>query len=332
MDFAANPRILGIAALAVFALGLLAAAAILIARELEKARAARLVQRALERARAPATATVAAGDTAGMGAMSSDGARVVDPKPGAGAPPKLAVHWLETPFGQRIVTDEDRRLIDQGGFPSLKGQQWFLTARVCLALALPMLGQILNPRTGSPMMMAAILFVLGFMLPKWFLMWRARERKKRVRRELPLFVDILRLLQGVGLSLDQSLQILGSDFSGVLRVLGRETDIANRHYGQGRSREHSLQRLATLHDNEHLANLVALLVQVDKHGGAVQEPLRQFSERLRDWRKYDMKERIGKITVKMTVVMITTLLPALLIITAGPGFIAIGRSLGAIGP
>jgi tight adherence protein C len=44
-----------------------------------------------------------------------------------------------------------------------------------------------------------------------------------------------------------------------------------------------------------------------------------------------MKERIGKITVKMTGVMVTTLLPALVIVTAGPGFIAIFRSLGAIG-
>ncbi|MNY40200.1 hypothetical protein D3C86_1749270 [compost metagenome] len=62
----------------------------------------------------------------------------------------------------------------------------------------------------------------------------------------------------------------------------------------------------------------------------MQEPLRIFSERLRERRRSEMKERIGKITVKMTGVMVTTLLPALVIVTAGPGFIAIFRSLGSI--
>lgn len=149
-------------------------------------------------------------------------------------------------------------------------------------------------------------------------------------RELPLFVDLLRLLQGVGLSLDQSLQIMATDFSHVLRVLGYELTLANRQYARGRTREHSLQRLATLHNNENLRGLVSLLVQVDRHGGAVQEPLRQFSERLREHRRSEMKERIGKITVKMTGIMVTTLLPALVIVTAGPGFLAVIRSLGAL--
>jgi tight adherence protein C len=74
-----------------------------------------------------------------------------------------------------------------------------------------------------------------------------------------------------------------------------------------------------------------LLVQVDRHGGAVQEPLQKFSDRLREHRRMELKERIGKITVKMTGVMVTTLLPALVIVTAGPGFLAIVRSLGALG-
>jgi tight adherence protein C len=166
--------------------------------------------------------------------------------------------------------------------------------------------------------------------PKWLLGRFAAGRRTRVARELPLFVDLLRLLQGVGMSLDQGLQVMASDFSHVLRVLGYELTLANRQYAQGRTREHSLHRIATLHKNENLRSLVALLVQVDRHGGAVQEPLRAFSDRLREHRRSEMKERIGKITVKMTGIMVITLLPALLIVTAGPGFIAIFRALGSV--
>jgi tight adherence protein C len=130
--------------------------------------------------------------------------------------------------------------------------------------------------------------------------------------------------------LDQSLQIRADDFGHVLRILSRELKIANRQYSQGRSREHSLQRLATLYGNDNLGGLVALLIQVDRHGGAVQEPLHQFSERLRESRRADLKTRIGKITVKMTGVMVTTLLPALIVVTAGPGFLAVFRALGEV--
>lgn len=72
------------------------------------------------------------------------------------------------------------------------------------------------------------------------------------------------------------------------------------------------------------------MIQIDRYGGAVQEPLRIFGERLREQRKAKMKELIGKISVKMTAVMVVTLLPALIIITAGPGFLAVIRALGGM--
>ena len=168
---------------------------------------------------------------------------------------------------------------------------------------------------------------LGYMLPKWVLGRIAANRRQAVTDELPMFIDLLRLLQGVGLSIDQSVQVIVVEFRRVLPVLGEELDIANRQFVTGRTREQSLQRLASTYDNDDLRAVVRLIVQVDKHGGAVQEPLKQFGDRLREGRRTAMRERIGKLSVKMTTVMITTLLPALLIVTAGPGFLAVVRSL-----
>ena len=149
--------------------------------------------------------------------------------------------------------------------------------------------------------------------------------------ELPLLVDLLRLLQGVGLSIDQSLQILATEFGSVLRVLSGELALANQLYANGRSREQSFQRMAHLSGDEDMNAVVNLLVQVDRHGGAVQGPLNEFGIRLREKRQASFKEKIGAITVKMTGVMVLTLLPALMVITAGPGFMAVIRSLSSMG-
>lgn len=120
----------------------------------------------------------------------------------------------------------------------------------------------------------------------------AAKRRKRLGEELPLFVDMLRLLQGVGLSIDQSLHILANEFSRVLQVISAELALANRLYASGRSREQSFQRLVILSGDEDMVAIVNLLVQVDKHGGAVQEPLTQFAHRLRERRQAAFKEKL----------------------------------------
>ena len=55
----------------------------------------------------------------------------------------------------------------------------------------------------------------------------------------------------------------------------------------------------------------------------MQEPLRQFGDRLREQRKLRMKELSGKLSVKMTVVMMLTLIPALMLVLAGPAVISL---------
>ncbi|PLC05880.1 secretion system protein [Variovorax sp. RO1] len=315
-----TPNQLATISLVLLALGLMIAAGALIAMELRRSRSGQVIGRALRR-----DTTTQINLTTPLEADAELGAPLH-------ADIELPFHWLDSRIGRALVADEDRRLIDQCGFASKRAQLIFLVTRLLLAFLLPVVIYVvcqiyLAERSIFVALVAA--FVIGFMTPKWVLRRIATGRRERIARELPLFIDLLKLLQGVGLSLDQSLQIMADDFSHVLRVLGYELTLANRQYSQGRTREHSLHRLATLHGSEDLRGLVSLLVQVDRHGGAVQEPLRIFGERLRERRQSEMKARIGKITVKMTAVMVVTLLPALVIVTAGPGFIAIFRALGA---
>jgi tight adherence protein C len=320
-------------------IALLAAAALLVAglvaqREWRAARSRRVLGRAVLGATAPVAATETA-DVDDSDDIARPGAETDDPGAASRAGVERHTHWLRTRWGRLLVAEEDRRLIDQCGGSSLRGQLRLLAARVALAMTLPIaaLGlRSVDVVSGDPTMVAAVAFVLGFMAPKWVLARAAAARRVRVAQELPMFVELLRLLQGIGLSLDQTLHVLATDFTETLPVLTGELAIANRQYGQGRSREHSLQRMATLHRDEQLADLVGLLVQIDRHGGAVQEPLTQFGERLRERRRAQLKAQIGRITVKMTGIMVTTLLPALVIVTAGAGFLAVTRSLGAIAP
>ncbi|MFM0227164.1 type II secretion system F family protein [Paraburkholderia dipogonis] len=325
-------------ALALAALGLLLIAGLVLARLAAARRIERTLRHALdERAlQSAALAAAAARGAEGAPGGAKAAARSAPPTGFKGLLERFAhtgIRWLDTPFGRQVVAEEDRRLLEQCGFVDTRTRGLFLIARLVGALVLPVLaGALASGHLEGPRYVALVIIAMmaGFMLPKVVLRRRASKRRNAVVDELPLLVDLLRLLQGVGLSLDQSLQVVVNDFRGMLPVLAGELEIAQRQFAAGRTREQSLNRLASSYDNEDLRAVVRLLVQVDRHGGAVQEPLKQFGDRLREARRAMLRERIGRLAVKMTGVMIVTLLPALMIVTAGPGVLAVQHSLGTV--
>ena len=282
-------------ALALAALALLLLAGLVLARVAAVRRSERTLRHALDE-RAMQTAALAAA-AAARGADGAQGAskaalRHVQPKGFKGLLERFAhtgIRWLDTPFGRQVVAEEDRQLLEQCGFVDTRTRGLFLVARLMGALVLPaVMGTLARGYLDGSryVVLVVIAIVVGFMLPKIVLKRRASKRRLGVVDELPLLVDLLRLLQGVGLSLDQSLQVMVNDFRNrCCLVLSSELEIAQRQFATGRTREQSLNRLASSYDNEDLRAVVRLLVQVDRHGGAVQEPLKQFGDRLRESRR-----------------------------------------------
>lgn len=248
--------------------------------------------------------------------------------------------WLAT-LGERfnggrleaaLLAPEDRLLLDQAGWHTRAGTATFLALRLLLAVLCLLVALAFYSGDGlSRIVVMIVALGVGVLLPKFALRAWATRLRKRVSAELPLLIDLLRLLQGVGFSMDQSLQTLGDKLRSAIPVLGREIQQANIAYMHGRTRQQSLRRLADAFDDEDLRSLVQLMLQVHEHGGAVQEPLRQFSARLREQRRATLKEKVGKLSVKMTVVMMLTLLPALMLVLSGPAIIALANAVNRLG-
>jgi len=304
-------------ALLALALGLALLGISLLLRARQRAREAQVVERAL---RPPVTA-------------GTD-------KPSAPATPwQRALGWIEAlgrrfeggRLGDALLADEDRLLLDQTGHNTRTGRAVFLGLRLALAVLLPLLAVAwLQPGGIAAVIYPCGALALGVLLPKFALKAWAERLRKRTEEELPLLIDLLRLLQGVGFSMDQSLQTIADRFQPVLPLLGAEIHDANTAYMHGRPRGASLRRLSESFGNEDLQSLVQIIVQVHEHGGAVQEPLRQFAVRLREQRKMTLREKTGQLAVKMTVVMMLTLLPALMLVLAGPAVISLIGTMGSL--
>lgn len=314
------PAMLQATALAMLALALLLVGGAMLERARRQARSRQVVDAALARGAG------GAGPPAGKGREPV--ARAV------GHATRLGERWSAGSLGGSLLAHEDRVLVDVCGFENgARARALFVFGRVALACGLPLLFWLLLVRFDGWLVLFIKVFVgfaLGWMLPKWLLQYRAAARRRMAAEELPLLIDLLRLLQGVGLSMDQSLHVVVTQFRHVLPVLAFELGIAVERYARGAPREQSMSRLSTGFDNDDLAAIVRLITQVDQHGGAIQEPLRLFSDRLRERRRMELKERVGKLTVKMTGVMVLTLLPALLVVTGGAGLLAVLRGLSRV--
>jgi tight adherence protein C len=313
-----NPQLLLLVALAIVVIASLMLMASLLLRQRQR----RQADRALEKALAPIHGGDAQADPANDSMLE-----VAREQLG-----RLG-RWLEGSLSHRLLlTSEDRLLLEQLNWNSSAGTAVYLGLRLSLALLCVLLALVfLSPRGMSGLFVLFASLAAGILVPKIILgSWAARKRKQ-VDDELPLVIDILRLLQGVGMSIDQSLQTVGERMTVVIPALGGEIRDANTAYMHGRTREQSLRRLAESYGNEELRSLVQIVVQVSAHGGAVQEPLRQFSMRLREQRRMTLKEKVGKLSVKMTVVMMLTLLPALMLVLAGPAIVALSGTVGKLG-
>ncbi|ARQ90310.1 MULTISPECIES: type II secretion system F family protein [Stenotrophomonas] len=263
-----------------------------------------------------------------------------DARDGEAAPQRDSLGWLER-FGRALsggrleaalLTNEDRLLLDLAGWNTRRGTAIYLGLRLLLAVLVLALVLTFSSVTGLARIMVIIgALAAGLLLPKFILSAWVKRRRRAVENELPLLIDLLRLLQGVGFSMDQSLQTLGDKLRDALPVLGGELQEANVAYTHGRTRAQSLRRLSEVYADDDLTSLMQLILQVHAHGGAVQEPLRQFSIRLREQRRNTLKEKVGKLSVKMTVVMMLTLLPALMLVLAGPALVALATTMSKMG-
>ena len=159
----------------------------------------------------------------------------------------------------------------------------------------------------------------------------AKKRMKKFVDELPLFVDFLRMLQGVGLNLEQSLMVMTDTHFNALPIMSDEIREVTRQIASGRSRSQAFEKMANQLRVVELRELVAILVQADRYGGSLQEPLLQYSKQMVQRRHFELQAQIGQTATKMTVVMVLFLFPALLIVTAGPGVLAILKALSRLG-
>ncbi|TDV65836.1 type II secretion system F family protein [Pseudomonas sp. LP_7_YM] len=236
-------------------------------------------------------------------------------------------------FGQRSVSldSEAQILLNRIGWRRASQRSLFAACQVgvpvvvvCLVLA----GQTLFFTDVTYPIVAPLFGLgLGYLAPKRVLASAAARRQKQIVVEISTFIPLLRILFESGMAVEQALRVLSNEGQRLLPVLSEELRVMLVRIDSGLELGHELNKMAAVLAVDEFSDTCVILNQLIHQGGGAMKSLLGLKQLIDDRRLTRLQEYVSKLSAKMSVVMMVFLFPALLIVLAGPGFVAIGKAL-----
>ncbi|MGD0362522.1 MAG: type II secretion system F family protein [Bryobacteraceae bacterium] len=167
----------------------------------------------------------------------------------------------------------------------------------------------------------------GFILPNFILEKRIKKRLEILRLALPDALDLMVIAVEAGLGLDQAIQYVGTELRNAHRELTEEFMLTNLEIRAGKRRGDALKNLGERAGEPELRKLTAILIQNDRFGTSIAESLRQHSDHLRVRRRQEAEERAAKVGVKLVFPIFFFILPAMMLVCAGPAVLGVVKYL-----
>ena len=214
----------------------------------------------------------------------------------------------------RAPTDLRGR-IEAAGKPAGLGVGEVMAAKVAAALlgglaAVP-LAALAPGRLG--LVIAPLAPAAGFLVPDLWLGRVAAERARRVRRDLPALLDILRVTIQAGGSLSWALGAVGERAEG---PLAREWAAVTKEVALGVPLEHALQALASRLPQPEIRAFVAALDRAARHGAPLSDTLEAQSRAARFALTRRIREDAARAGPKIQLVVALLLVPSVLLLVA----------------
>jgi len=232
------------------------------------------------------------------------------------------------PGGEGWLRDTEKELAQAG-----VRQRWALAAYALFQLIFLLIlvvlmafflrGSDLAPKfTG---MIAALL--LGWLLPQQVLHKLVRRYRQKLQDALPDTVDLLGIVLGTGLALDQAMMRVSEEMEYIYPELASEFATVVMQVRAGQERSKAFQQLVRRTGVEDIKSLSAMIIQSERFGTSMSQALKVYADSLRTRRRLRAEAAVGKAGIKMLFPIVLFILPALFIITLVPGLLSVMHDL-----
>jgi tight adherence protein C len=158
----------------------------------------------------------------------------------------------------------------------------------------------------------------GYYLPSAWLDSKVRERQRRVSESFPNALDLMQVAIEAGLGFDAAMIRVANEMAQVSPDIAFEFLTAQHQISAGRSREQALQDMAHRTGVDTVRSFATVVQQSMNFGTSLSEALTTYAREMRLARELTAQEMANKLPVKMSAVLASLMLPALILVTIGP--------------
>ena len=169
--------------------------------------------------------------------------------------------------------------------------------------------------------------ILGYFVPDQVLVSLRKRHRLSLMAALPDTTDMLSIVLGAGLSLDQAIARVGEEIRFVYPELADEFYWMTLEVQAGQERAIAFQHMAQRTGLMDIRSLASMIVQAERFGTGLSQALRIYADSLRMKRRLEIEATINKAAVKMVFPIVLFVLPALFVVILAPGVISTLRDL-----
>jgi tight adherence protein C len=173
--------------------------------------------------------------------------------------------------------------------------------------------------------------ILGWLLPQQFLHYLVRRYRRKLQEALPDTVDMLGVVLGTGLALDQAMLRVAEEMQFIYPELSNEFLTVVMQVKAGQERSKAFQQLVRRTGVEDIKSLAAMIVQSERFGTSLAQALKVYSDALRTRRRLRAEAAVGRAGIKMLFPIVLFILPVLFVITLVPGLLSVLDNLQFLG-
>lgn len=175
--------------------------------------------------------------------------------------------------------------------------------------------------------------ILGWLIPPQVLHRLVRRYRQRLQEALPDTVDLLGIVLGTGLALDQAMLRVSEEMEYIYPELAAEFYTVVMQVKAGQERSVAFQQFVRRTGVEDIKSLSAMIVQSERFGTSLSQALKVYADALRTRRRLRAEAAVAKAGIKMLFPIVLFILPVLFVITLVPGVISVLHDLrNGLGP
>ncbi len=170
-------------------------------------------------------------------------------------------------------------------------------------------------------------FLLGYLLPRQILHRLVARYRAKLQEALPDTVDLLGIVLGTGLAIDQAMTRVSEEMQHIYPELANEFYMVTMQVRAGQERGKAFNNLVRRTGLEDVKSLAAMIIQSEKFGTSLSTALKVYADALRTRRRLRAEAAVGKAGIKMLFPIVVFILPVLFVITLVPGMLSVLKDL-----